>query len=246
MRQKRRKNHAMIFPRFQLRLAALAVLCALQVAAVAEEFCFDMPRPTCGKVCKLVCDTKKLTAIGYGSECKTISIPEPSRAGCKHCAICCGKCDSKPCDCCQSYPPKCEFCWRDWFACGCAQPRTVRVLTKYQSEKKICWYHWEVVDVACCDCVTSSGAAGATDKSAAKHAGRTIYKSAPENAQVGEVMPVSDEEWVKLAAVLSPDPAEVAADAPSKPGDPNAAASSSDSGPPAPSVAERIQRMLKK
>ena len=202
-------------------------------------------------MCKLVCETKKLTSIGYGSECKDICIPEPSRAGCKHCAVCYGKCAGDACGDCQSCPPKCEFCWRDWFACGCAQPRTVQVLTKYQAEKKICWYHWEVVDAACCDCVSQNGPAGAAEKNAAKHAGRTIYKSAPENAQLGDVLPVSEEEWVKLAAVLSPDPTEVAAgavaDAAPKAGD-NASgeATSPDAGSKAPSVAERLQRMLKK
>jgi hypothetical protein len=125
------------------------------------------------------------------------------------------------------------------------------VLTKYQAEKKICWYHWEVVDAACCDCVNPSANAAASEKHATNHAGRTIYKSAPENVQLGEVLPVSDEEWVKLAAVLSPDPDElagsrVAEKAPQSSGDKKGEATSPDSGAKASSVAERIQRMLKK
>src|SRR4029078_6941540 len=172
-------------------LAGLLAISILQVTAQADECCLDMKRPTCGKVCKLVCETKKRTAIGYGSESKSMCVPEPSRAGCKHCAVCYGKSDGKPCDGCPNCPPKCEFCWRDWFACGCAQPRTVRVLTKYQAEKKICWYHWEVVDAACCDCVSPSDPAGGTEKHAAKRVGRTIYKSAPVSAQLGETLPVS-------------------------------------------------------
>jgi hypothetical protein len=214
----------------------VVVLCALQAVASAEEFCLDISRPACGKVCKLVCETKKLTSICYGCECKDICLPERSREGCKHCAVCYGKCASDACGNCQSCPPKCEFCWRDWFACGCAEPRTVRVLTKYQAEKKICWYHWEVVDAACCDGVSPSGPAGAEEKNAKKQAKRTIYKSAPENAQLGAVLPVSEEEWVKLAAVLSPDPTEVAAD------DPETA----DGNPKAPSVSERLQKILKR
>jgi hypothetical protein len=127
----------------------------------------------------------------------------------------------------------------------------VRVLTKYQAEKKICWYHWEVVDAACCDCVSPSGPAGTTDKHAMNHAGRMIYKSAPEGAELGAVLSVSEEEWVKLAAMLSPDPNEVAAgavaDATPQSGDKTSAETSlPDSGTKAPSVAERIQRMLKK
>jgi hypothetical protein len=215
---------------------ALVALCAFQGVAGADEFCLDMSRPACGKVCKLVCETKKLTSICYGCECKAICLPEPSREGCKHCAVCYGKCASDACGGCQSCPPKCEFCWRDWFACGCAEPRSVRVLTKYQAEKNICWYHWEVVDAACCDCVDPSGPAGVEEKNAKKQAKRTIYKSAPENAQLGAVLPVSEEEWVKLAAVLSPDPTEVAAHD----------AEAVDGSATASSVAERLQRMLKK
>jgi hypothetical protein len=241
----------MIRLQFRLPLASAAILCLLQAISTADEFDLDGQRPACGKVCKLVCDTKKLTAIGYGSECKDICIPEPSRAGCKHCAVCYGKCASDACGNCQSCPPKCEFCWRDWFACGCAQPRTVRVLTKYQAEKKICWYHWEVVDAACCDCVDPNGTAGTSEKHAAMHVGRTVYKSAPENVQLGEVLPVSNEEWVKLAAVLSPDPAEVPAStvtemAPKPSGGKSGEATFPDSGTKASSMTERVQRMLKK
>jgi hypothetical protein len=241
----------MIHLQIRLPLAAAAILCLLQAISVAEVLDLDGHRPTCGKVCKLVCETKKLTSIGYGSECKDICLPDPSRAGCKHCAVCYGKCAGEACGNCQSCPPKCEFCWRDWFACGCAQPRTVRVLTKYQAEKKICWYHWEVVNATCCDCISQSGPAEVAEKNAATHAGRSIYKSAPKDAEVGAVLPVSDAEWVKLAAVLSPDPTEVAAsafsDAASRSDGSSAGeVTSADPGSKAPSVADRLQQMLKK
>jgi hypothetical protein len=117
----------------------------------------------------------------------------------------------------------------------------VRVLTKYQAEKKICWYHWEVVDAACCDAVNQSEPAGAMEKKSAKQVGRTIYKSAPENAQLGEVLPVTNEEWVKLAAVLSPDPTEVGPSAVA-----DNAANQGDKANIETSVAERLQRMLQK
>ena len=232
-------------------LAGLAAICILQITARADEFCLDMQRPACGKVCKLVCETKKLTAIGFGSESKDICLPAPSRPGCKHCAVCYGKSPVDACGNCQSCAPKCEFCWRDWFACGCAQPRTVRVLTKYQAEKKICWYHWEVVDAACCDCASQNEPASATDRHTVMHDGQTICKAAPENAQLGEILQVSDTEWVKLAAVLSPDPAEIVAghiaDKSQVSDDKlGGEAVPLDSTPKVPSLAERVQRMLKK
>src|SRR4051812_44939365 len=122
--------------RISLLSSAVAVIGLVQLAAIAHECCLNMRRPACGKVCKLVCETKKITAIGFGNECKNICVPPPSCAGCKHCAVCCGQCKCEPCQCCETSAPRCEFCWRDWFACGCGQPRSVKVLTKWQAEKK--------------------------------------------------------------------------------------------------------------
>lgn len=140
-------------------------------------------RPACGKVCKLVCEPTKLTAIGYGCECKEICIPGPSRQGCKHCETrCC--CD----DDIKGGRPKMEFCWYDWFACGCAQPRTIRVLTKYQAEKKVPFYHWEVVDGCNCCCPGKCNC---------------VYKPAPAEAAVGDVLALSEEEQVQVTSYLA-------------------------------------------
>jgi hypothetical protein len=145
-------------------------------------------RPACGKVCKLVCAPATLIAVGYGCECKEICIPGPSRPGCKHCETrCC--CDNELKGC----PPKIEFCWYDWFACGCAQPRSVRVLTKYQAEKKVPFYHWEVVDG--CDCCCPGGC-------------DCVYKPAPPEAQIGACMALTDDEQVQVASYLSAAPAD--------------------------------------
>ena len=212
------------------------------VSAAANEFTFECGSvPTCGKVCKLVCETKKLTAVCYACECDEICIPGPSRRGCKHCATCggeqvCSECDSA-CPDCRDHTPQCEFCWRDWFACGCAKPRTVKVLTKYQAEKEIDWYQWEVVDAACCECVASSGQAAAN---------RCVYKPAPVDAELGEVLAVSEEEWAELASVVSPDEnlkaSQVAVQPPLKAeGDSNSAAPEAEGV----SIAERLGRLFK-
>lgn len=148
---------------------------------LAGEFIYGCrSRPACGKVCKLVCDTTTLVAVGYGCECQEICIPGPSRRGCKHCETrCC--CDNEI----EGCRPKIEFCWYDWFACGCAQPRTIRVLTKYQAEKEVPSYHWEVVD-GCNSCCP-----GECD---------CVYKPAPPEARVGDVLALTDDERVQLAS----------------------------------------------
>ena len=229
-----------MFPRsIQLAIRGVAVLCVLQTVARAQERPLDLSRPACGKVCKLVCETKSLVAIGYGNECKQICVPGPSRSGCKHCAICCGECQCDPSSGCQTSAPKCEFCWRDWFACGCARPRSVKILTKYQAEKKICWFHWEVVDATCCECAGDEGGASSGIGIAEEHGSRLFFKPAPENAQIGDVLPVSDEDLVKLAAVLPPDPREAAGQVAA-----GAAPPKSDAEPA--SIAERLEKIFKK
>src|SRR3972149_5550574 len=157
--------------------------------AAADELMYGCrSRPACGKACKLVCDTTTLIAVVYGCECQEICIPGPSRRGCKHCETrCCCDDEIKGCR------PKIEFCWYDWFACGCARPRTVRVLTKYQAEKEVPSYHWEVVDGCNCCC---PGAC------------HCVYKPAPPEAQVGDVLALRADEQGQLASYVSPGPAD--------------------------------------
>jgi hypothetical protein len=186
-------------------IAAAALVSLLPETAAAQTCPIDLVRPACGKVCKLVCETKKITAIGYGNECKDICLPTPSRQGCKHCAVACGECKCDPCTSCQSVAPKCEFCWRDWFACGCSRPRSIKVLTKYQAEKKICWYHWEVVDAAGCDCTSLQNPADANTGIVQSSTSHDYYKAAPDDSKLGDSLPVSPDEWEKLATCLQPD-----------------------------------------
>jgi hypothetical protein len=78
----------------------------------------------------------------------------------------------------------------------------VKVLTKYQLTKKICWYHWEVVDASCCDCVGGEAAVNSGAEIVEVPASHSIYKAAPENASIGDAVPLSDQDRVKLADVL--------------------------------------------
>jgi hypothetical protein len=172
------------------------VFTAISLVAANTSFAGDliygcMNRPTCGKYCKLVCESTKLTGIGYGCKCETICVPGRSKPGCKHCSTtCCGDTEIEGC------PPKIEFCWYDWFTCGCARPRTVKMLTKYQAEQEICWYHWEVVD-AC-----EGGEETTDDNTDASLQFPHVYKAAPADALPGEVLPISAEERATLAAYL--------------------------------------------
>jgi hypothetical protein len=175
----------------RINLQRLVIAIAVTIVASGSALSGELLHghgPTSGNVCKLVCETKKLTAVGYGYECDTICIPHPGRRGSKHCDTTCCLGDEL-----EGCPPRIEFCWYDWFACGCAKPRTVKVLTKYQAEREIAWYHWEVVDAECCDCTAENGKSPETPD---------VYKPAPAGAEVGDVFPLSQEELTELASVL--------------------------------------------
>lgn len=205
--------------------ALLLCVSAISQASANDFFVGCRTRPACGKVCKLVCETTTIKAVCYGSECTEICIPSHSRRGCKHCESCCSEdcynesCCSEACgDCecggrgclsCQNKGPECKFCWYDWFACGCAKPRTVKVLTKYEAEKEISWYHWEVVD-ACEYYEGEEAAEEPADETAANGPNPSaasivaqIYKPAPAESQIGDVLPVSDSERAQLTSFLS-------------------------------------------
>jgi|SRR4051794_33120349 hypothetical protein len=186
-----------------LPITCVAILCFVQRMSSAEGTSHEVSQPCCAcKVCKLVCEQKKLTVTCYGCKCKDICIPGRSQDGCKHCATCSGASAAK----CGECPPKCEFCWRDWCPCGCAEPRTIHLLTKYQAEKKVPWYHWEVVDagtldVSCCECITDTR----DERIRRDHAitaNRTLYKLAPSGVRVGETLEVTTEERLKIAAMF--------------------------------------------
>jgi hypothetical protein len=199
-------------------------------------------RPACGKVCKLVCETKKLTVTCYGSDCKQICLPGRSVPGCKHCCVTCcgcggcgpvgeccpdgccgcqgccgGPCGCNPCGCgpccdsgCREELPKCEFCWRDWMPCCCGKPRTVKVLTKYEAKKEICWFHWEVVDACTCGCGCEYGTGcgysiegpQAALHNSAKPPCKCVYKAAPADAKIGDVIELSPAEKIELASKM--------------------------------------------
>jgi hypothetical protein len=79
----------------------------------------------------------------------------------------------------------------------------VKVLTKYQAEKKIAWYHWEVVDA--CNCGGPEAAAPDASKCP------IVFKAAPDDAQIGDAIELDAADRTELAAYLSSDGQELAA-----------------------------------
>jgi hypothetical protein len=166
-------------------IAAALLLVPMSQSRAGDLMFGVWTRSACGKVCKLVCEELTLTATCYNCECDQVCVPGPSQRGCKHCAV--THCGENGC-------AKCEFCWYDWCACGCAQPRSVLVLKKYQTERKVCFYHWEVVDG--CTCGPGGPNCGC------------VYKEAPAESQFGQPMQLTEGERVELANWMAADAAK--------------------------------------
>lgn len=103
---------------------------------------------SCKKVCRLVCETKKVKEPCYSCECEDFCLPGPSKC-CGHRVVCepCGKTHK-------------EKIWQP--SCGCVKTR--KKLVKTEIEKEVCVYKCEVVYLCnrCCqDCDSCQEAAAA-------------------------------------------------------------------------------------
>ena len=111
-----------------------------------------------GAHCQLKIGKKKIKVVCYGCECDQVCMPCPSDKGCTHCEDNCdgGCCDDGcGCDDCD-HKPICKFRWTDWCPNGAVAYHRKK-LTKYEAEKEVPDYKWEVVK---CDHGHGPAAAG--------------------------------------------------------------------------------------
>jgi hypothetical protein len=104
----------------------------------------------CEKVCRLVCEDKKVTVTCWGYACEEFCDPGPSARGCRHCEEVCGPSDEKsgakaPCS-----QPK-TFVWHEWIP-GCVKHiYTKKKLMKKTVTKTVPGFKWVVEDL-CPEC----------------------------------------------------------------------------------------------
>jgi hypothetical protein len=131
------------------RFMLVAVICALGAARFAEagECCCAHCGGCCEcqKVCRLVCEDKKVDVICWGCVCEDFCLPGHGKPGCKQCKTVCVDC-SKPQD--PKAPcvaPK-KFVWREWCP-SCAYLFTKKKLMKKTETVKAPSYKWVVEDL---------------------------------------------------------------------------------------------------
>ncbi len=140
-------------PRYLLvtLVAGLAALAANDTQAVGCDHCGQSG--ACQKVCRLVCENKKVEVTCWGCKCEDFCVPGPSKRGCKHCETVCGLCD-EACDPNSTHAKTKNFVWYDWMP-GCATIHTRKKLMKQTVTKTIPSYKWVVEDL-CPHCVASA------------------------------------------------------------------------------------------
>jgi len=101
------------------------------------------------KVCRLVCEEKKVDVICWGCKCEDFCVPGHSKPGCRHCECVCGECGD-PCDCSKPHAKSKAFVWTDWVP-GCASIFTKTKLMQKTITKTVPSYKWVVEDL-CPEC----------------------------------------------------------------------------------------------
>jgi hypothetical protein len=135
-----------------LALAACAAL-AFAVGSATEAAlhgCAHCGREeSCQKICRLVCEEKKVNVVCWGSKCEDFCLPGHSHRDSKHCEDVCEveKCNEE--EVCSKPRP---FIWYDWIP-GCSKGiATKKKLMKKTVVKTVPSYRWVVEDL-CAQCL---------------------------------------------------------------------------------------------
>ena len=117
-------------------ILCLTILVAASRAVMAQCSCDHCGcQASCQKVCRLVCETKKVPKITYDCQCEDFCVPGPSIR-----STACDECGHKH----HVYTPQ------------CAKLRTRTKLIKNETTEEKVVYKW-VVENVCCDCAQKPG-----------------------------------------------------------------------------------------
>lgn len=101
----------------------------------------------CRKVCRLVCETKKITTVCWGCKAEDFCVPGPSSVCMRHVDCVCGDDTDPKAPCSQ---PK-KFPWTEWIPASSAKVYTRTKLMKRTITKTVPSFKW-VVEELCEQC----------------------------------------------------------------------------------------------
>lgn len=143
-------------------VAGLLFAFASQPAFAAKGGCCKCGCAEATRVCRRVCEEKKVTVTLWGVEEQDFCIPGPSKPGCENCEMVGDPKENEKTPC---YAPK-KFVWTEWMPSGCPTLFTKKKLMKKTVTKTVPTYKWVVEDLcqACEEKANAEGAAKEKEK----------------------------------------------------------------------------------
>lgn len=130
-------------------LAMLLAAAAWQLTARAGSAC-ELCCALCGKseaqtkVCRLVCEEKKITVTCWSCETEDFCLQGPNWPTCRNVDVACGELDPEG-ECANPHPKL--FVWSVWKPLTCPKLMTKKKLQKKLVTKKVPSYKWVVEDL---------------------------------------------------------------------------------------------------
>lgn len=172
---------------FLTGLFVTAIAAPIRRVIAGEGLCCRMCSCNDGeKVCRLVCEEKKVQVVVWGMKCEDFCAPDPSCPDHEHCETICAS--TKPTDPCSA--PK-TFRWIHWQPASCGTVYTKKKLMKKTVTRTIPSYKWVVEDLCpSCQarCAQVTVPSGADVPTAPSLAGVPVlsYSSEKKNSPQGQ------------------------------------------------------------
>jgi hypothetical protein len=145
-------------PKSYLAILIAAALIVVARSSLAGDCCCSQCGgcQSCQKVCRLVCEEKKVDVVCWGCLCEDFCLPKHNKPGCTHCKCVCADCETTGDPDAPHVEPK-RFVWRDWIP-GCATMHTRKKLMKKTESVTVKSFKWVVEDL-CSHCEANCGSA---------------------------------------------------------------------------------------
>lgn len=149
-----------------LLVTVLLAVCAAHVAQAGDCCCAHCGGCCeCQKVCRLVCEDKKVDVICWGCLCEDFCLPAHGKLCSTKCKMVCADCNT-PCDPKAPHVEPKRFVWREWIP-SCAHMFTRKKLYKKTESVNVPTYKWVVEDL-CKSCEGSCDVAAVDAKTEAE------------------------------------------------------------------------------
>ena len=130
-------------------VAAALIFANARPSRAGDCCCAECGCQQCRKVCRLVCEEKKVEVICWGCLCEDFCLPKDDKANCKHCKMVCADCSTPHDPDAPCVLPK-RFVWWDWCP-GCATMHSRKKLMRKTETVTVPSFKWVVEDL-CSGC----------------------------------------------------------------------------------------------